>query len=94
MSGLWTSRHFHQVENRLFPQAGFYQVGIVDPHLNSSSTFRETWGSNVTCLFFLLGHSPNKSVSERAQTEMVTHDDVVQTTVIDHYFHLTQKVRR
>ena len=60
----------------------------------SSLIFRESWGSHLKCIFFLLGHSHNQSVNELAKTEVEWNDDIIQIQMIDEYHHLTQKVER
>ena len=60
----------------------------------SSLIFRESWGSHLKCIFFLLGHSHNQSVNELAKTEVALNDDIIQIQMIDEYHHLTQKVER
>lgn len=52
---------------------------------------RESWGSNLRCVFFLLGYSPNETINQLAQTEMALNQDILQIPIIDEYSHLTEK---
>ena len=54
--------------------------------------YRESWGSNLRCVFFLLGYSANQTINQLAQSEMTRNKDILQIPIIDKYNHLTEKV--
>ena len=54
--------------------------------------YRESWGSKLKCVFFLLGYSPNQTINQLAQTEKTLNNDILQIPIIDEYNHLTEKV--
>lgn len=54
--------------------------------------FRGSWGTNLPCLFFVLGLSKHKSVNDKVEKEIEEENDILLYPELDSYSNLTYKV--